>query len=55
MTLPAQKILASPKNETIVDFGQVIAGRVRIKIDAPAGTEIILDHTEVLDREGNFL
>lgn len=54
MTLPAQKILTSPKGETIIDFGQVIAGRVHIKIDAPAGTKIILDHTEVLDKEGNF-
>jgi alpha-L-rhamnosidase len=54
MVLPAQKLFISPKGETIIDFGQVIAGRIRMKINAPAGTEIIFDHTEVLDREGNF-
>jgi alpha-L-rhamnosidase len=46
--------MTSPKGETIIDFGQVIAGRIRMKINAPAGTEIIFDHTEVLDKEGNF-
>ncbi|MCR5716086.1 MAG: glycoside hydrolase family 78 protein [Lachnospiraceae bacterium] len=47
-------ILQSPKGEQIVDFGQNMAGRVRIKIDVPAGGEIILEHCEVLDKEGNF-
>lgn len=52
--LPVREILTSPKEERIIDFGQVIAGRVRIKIDVPKGTQITITHTEGLDAEGNF-
>lgn len=52
--LPVKEILHSPKGETILDFGQIIAGCVRMKVQAPKGTEIILEHCEVLDKEGNF-
>ena len=52
--LPAKKVFISPKGETIVDFGQVIAGRARILIDEPRGAELTFEHTEVLDREGNY-
>lgn len=52
--LPAVRVLRSPKGESILDFGQNIAGRVRMKVNAPAGAVIALDHCEVLDREGNF-
>lgn len=51
---PAKRIYLSPKGETIVDFGQVIAGRARIFIDAPKGTEITFEYTEVTDRDGNY-
>lgn len=52
--LPAKQILTSPKGETIVDFGQVISGRARIRIDEPKGTELMFEHTEVLDKDGNY-
>lgn len=39
---------------TVVDFGQVIAGRVRLDIDLAEGQEIVLEHSEVLDGEGRF-
>lgn len=48
------EVFESPKSEQIVDFGQNIAGRVQIKVDAPKGQEIILEHCEVLDKEGNY-
>ncbi len=48
------RIFRSPKGELIIDFGQVIAGRCRIRLHAEKGTEVILEHTEVLDREGNY-
>ena len=51
--LEPEKIFRSPKGELIVDFGQVISGRVRIKIDIPKGEKVCLDHYEVLDAEGN--
>ncbi len=50
----AKEVYISPKGETIVDFGQVIAGRARIKIHAPKGTEITFEYTEVTDKDGNY-
>ena len=38
----AKEVYISPKGETIVDFGQVIAGRCKIKINEARGTEIKL-------------
>jgi alpha-L-rhamnosidase len=38
----------------IIDFGQVIAGRVRISTNVPRGTTIGLEHSEVLDKDGKF-
>ena len=52
--LPVQQVLTSPKKECILDFGQVIAGRVRMTINAPKGTEVTLEHCEVLDKDGNY-
>lgn len=54
VTLPSKCVIVSPKGEHILDFGQVIAGRLRIKINAPKGAEIVLEHTEALDKDGNF-
>ncbi|MBP2655635.1 MAG: alpha-L-rhamnosidase [Firmicutes bacterium] len=48
-------IITTPKGETVVDLGQNIAGRVRMKVSGPAGTEVVLEHSEVLDENGNFL
>lgn len=53
-SLPVAKVIHSPKGETILDFGQNMAGRIRMKVNLPAGTAITLEHCEVLDREGNF-
>ena len=53
--LPAKEIIITPKGDTVVDFGQVMAGRVRFTVDAPEGVEICLEHCEVLDAEGEFL
>ncbi len=52
--LKPQKIWTSKKGEVIVDVGQVVAGRTRLKVTGHRGTEIILDHTEVVDKDGNF-
>lgn len=54
MELPVSQITTSPRGETILDFGQVIAGCVRMKIDAPEGTKITLDHFEIPDKDGNY-
>lgn len=52
--IPAKKLLVTPKGEQVLDFGQVMAGRVRMKIHAAKGSKIILEHCEVLDKDGNF-
>jgi len=48
-------IIITPKGETIVDLGQNIAGRMQMKVSGPAGTHILLEHSEVLDEHGNFI
>ncbi|MEK3910393.1 alpha-L-rhamnosidase [Paenibacillus sp. FSL H7-0331] len=53
--LPVVQVITTPKGETVVDFGQVMAGRVSMSVTGLAGTEIILEHSEVLDEQGNFL
>lgn len=53
--LVPQQIIITPKGETIVDLGQNIAGRMRMKVSGKPGTVIRLEHTEVLNREGNFI
>ncbi len=47
-TLPPAAITRSASGATIVDFGQNIAGRVRLTVNAPAGTEITVRHAELL-------
>lgn len=53
--LPAQRILTTPAGETVIDFGQVMAGRVRMRVRGERGTVVRLEHAEVIDAEGNFL
>jgi alpha-L-rhamnosidase len=38
----------------IFDLGQNLAGRVRLKITAPAGTTVRIKHAEVLDEKGEL-
>lgn len=47
-------LLTAPNGDVVVDLGQVIAGRIRIDFDLQAGSEIVLEHSEVLDADGNF-
>lgn len=52
--LPVKKVLVTPKGEQVLDFGQNFAGRVRMKVHMPKGTAVELEHSETLDREGNY-
>lgn len=47
-------ILHTPKNETVLDFGQNMAGVVRFRVKGPRGTTVRLRHGEALDKDGNF-
>ena len=48
------KIIRTPAGETVADMGQNMVGWVRLRVTAPAGTTIRLQHAEVLDKAGNF-
>ncbi|WP_455501344.1 family 78 glycoside hydrolase catalytic domain [Gemmiger sp.] len=52
--LPAQRMYTSPKGETIVDFGQVVAGRTRVTAELPAGASLTLEHFEETDADGSY-
>lgn len=48
------RIIKTPNGETVLDFGQNIAGWVEMKLQGDAGTEVTLMHGEALDKNGNF-
>lgn len=49
---PAE-VIHTPAGETVLDMGQNMVGWLRFKVAAPAGTEIFLQHGEIL-QDGNF-
>ncbi len=53
-TFTPQAIITTPKGETVIDFGQNLAGVVRIRVQGPPGTTVHLIHGETLDADGNF-
>jgi alpha-L-rhamnosidase len=53
-TFAPVKILASPRGEKIIDFGQNLAGWVRFKVRGKRGDTIRISHAETLDQDGNF-
>ncbi|WP_159887423.1 alpha-L-rhamnosidase [Paenibacillus puerhi] len=53
-TLQPVSLIRTPTGESVLDFGQNMVGRVRLTLDVPAGTQITLQHAEILDQQGNF-
>lgn len=49
-----ERIFKSPAGETLVDFGQNLAGWLRVKVDGPAGTTVVIRHAEVLEKNGEI-
>ena len=47
-------VIRTPAGETVLDFGQNMAGIVRIRVSATAGQAVDLSFGEVLDGGGNF-
>lgn len=47
-------LIKTPKGETVLDFGQNLAGVVHFQVSGPRGTTIRLRHGEALDKDGNF-
>lgn len=52
---PVKQVTTTPKGEKVLDFGQVIAGFVRMTIRTKGSAVIKLEHSEVLDEKGNYL
>lgn len=48
------KVLHTPDGNTILDFGQNLAGHVEFSVKGPAGHTVTLVMGEALDEEGNF-
>ena len=47
-------LLTTPNGETVIDFGQNLAGYTELRVNARAGQKITLWHGETLDGNGNF-
>ncbi|KFZ01535.1 hypothetical protein V500_00712 [Pseudogymnoascus sp. VKM F-4518 (FW-2643)] len=47
--LEFKEIIKSPSGKTILDFGQNMAGWLKVTVKGPAGTNITLSHAEVLE------
>lgn len=52
MELPARRVWSDGTGSMLADFGQVIAGRVRLAVCGPRGTVLRLEHAEALTPEG---
>jgi alpha-L-rhamnosidase len=50
-TLRPERIWTSPAGKTLVDFGQNLAGWIRVRASGPEGTEITIRHAEVLEHD----
>ncbi len=47
-------LITTPRGERVLDFGQNMAGYVKLRIRANRGDRVVLHHAEVLDAQGNF-
>lgn len=47
-------VIHTPNGETVIDFGQNLAGYTELRVNAKAGGKITLWHGETLDQNGNF-
>ena len=50
----AKRLIRTPKGETVIDFGQNLAGYAEVTVTGKPGDRVTLSHAETLDREGNF-
>ena len=50
----AVKSIKTPRGEQVIDFGQNLVGWETITVEGKPGDTIVVDHAEVLDKEGNF-
>ena len=49
------KLIKTPAGETVIDMGQNMVGWIQFKVRGESGAKVKLRHTEVLDKDGNFI
>ena len=49
-----QRKFTTPAGEQVLDFGQNMAGRLRLRLNLPEGAEAHFQFGEMLDKHGNF-
>lgn len=49
------RVLHTPKGELVLDAGETIVGVTAFRLELEAGQTVRLEHSETLDKEGNFL
>lgn len=54
MQLPALRVWEAPEGGSLADFGQVLAGRVRMRVRGPRGTVVRVEHAEALGPDGRL-
>ncbi|WP_448256351.1 family 78 glycoside hydrolase catalytic domain [Microbacterium aurum] len=47
--ISVREVITTPSGRTVLDFGQNLVGRLRIRVAGPAGTVVTLRHAEVLE------
>jgi alpha-L-rhamnosidase len=47
--IAAKEVITTPSGRTVIDFGQNLVGRLRLRVAGPAGAGITLRHAEVLE------
>jgi len=53
-TFTPVRIFSTPDGDRVADFGQNMAGFVRVRVRGRRGDTLTVDHAEVLDKAGNF-
>ncbi len=49
-----KRVFKTPQGDTVADFGQEVTGYVEITLNAHEGDEVLFDHAEVQDQDGNW-
>lgn len=52
--LPPQKILKTPSDKQLIDFGQTFAGRIRVKLAGKRGDRVTLTYSEIVGQDGEL-
>lgn len=52
--LKPQRVWRAPSGKLLVDFGQNLAGVMRLRVDAPTGTRITIAFSELVGRDGEL-